>query len=207
MKTPNIDWIYLKKTMVVLFVAMAVSIIPLGITLYKLHSAQDVNKQLISQKDQINQEYIKVVEDGMLIRQYYQRYEKLVAAGVAGDENRLDWVSVVRDSAEKMKISSIRYEISAQEPFEASYLSNVGELTVYASHMLLKLQLAHEEEILRLIDDLNRNARGLFHVDSCEFTRAGEGVALHMERANIGGKCEFTWFTIRKPNPMDEEAA
>jgi len=206
MKTHNIDWLYLKKTMVIVAIAMAVSIIPLGISLYKLNSVQDANKQLTTQKEQINQEYIKVVEDGMLIRQYYKRYVKLVAAGVAGDENRLDWVSVVRDSAEKMKISSIRYEISAQEPFQASYLSNVGELTVYASHMKLRLQLAHEEEILRLIDNLNRNAKGLFHVDACQLSRTGEGIALHMQRANIGGMCEFTWFTIRKSNPMDEEA-
>lgn len=207
MKTLNIDLKYLNKASMVLLVALLISLVPLGITTYYMNSAQDIHSQLTSQKEQINKQYIKVVEDGMLIRRYYQRYKKLVIAGVAGDENRLDWVGVVRDSAEKMKISSIRYEISVQKPYQASYLTNVGELNVYASHMKLRLQLAHEGEILRLIDDLNRNAKGLFHVDTCKLSRTGEGVALHMEKVNIGGMCELTWFTIRTSKPIDEEAA
>ncbi len=205
MTTHKIDWVYLKRTTFVLLASLVFSVVPLGITLHHLISVQDSNRQLTSQKEQINQAYIKVVEDGMLVRKYYHRYQQLVAAGVAGNENRLDWVSVVRESAKNMKLSSIRYEISAQKPFFASYLTNVGELTVYASHMKLSFQLAHEEEILWLIDDLNRNAKGLFQVDTCQFSRAGEVVALHMEKANVIGSCEFTWFTIRKENPMDEE--
>ena len=201
----KIDWVYLKFALIMIVIACSVSAALLVSTMTIFFQAEEHYLALASQKDQLKEKYIKTVEDAVIIDEYFKRYNKLVSAGIAGDENRLDWVEIVRSVAVKMKLPSIRYDISVQTPFNANYLTNMGSLAVYTSPMHLQLELAHEEELLHLFADLNQNAKGLFHVDSCHLTRNGEDIALRMERPNVSASCDLSWFTIRKNDGLNDE--
>ncbi len=70
--------------------------------------------------------------------------------------------------------------------------------------MQLNAHLLHEEDLLRLLDDLHRHARPLLRVRECTLERlprgAAEGSSAH-PRANLRAECQIDWITIGQPGP------
>ena len=200
MQAFEVDWVYLRKSLWIAGAATLLSGAFLWFSIYHLGTQTTGFQVVKAQRDQMYQQYIAAKEDAVIIRQYANRFKQLQLAGVIGDENRLDWAEVARGSANEMKLVSVRLQIEPQKAFSAAYLLNTEGYTIFASPMKLQLQLSHEVDLLDLIAHLNSRALGLFHVDSCRLERAGEGVALRLERANVSASCDLTWFTIVEGN-------
>jgi hypothetical protein len=75
-----------------------------------------------------------------------------------------------------------------------------GPFRVYASTMRLSAGLVHEEDLLRLLEALERRAAGSFNVESCTIRRGRAG-ELAPFGENLQADCSLQWFTVRKPEP------
>ncbi len=65
--------------------------------------------------------YLAVDQEDMIIREQYPRFVELVRKGVIGNEQRLNWIEVLKRTAAITKIPSLRYEIAAREPFTPDF--------------------------------------------------------------------------------------
>ena len=62
--------------------------------------------------------------------------------------------------------------------------------------MKLQLKLLHEEDLLRLIDDLHRQASALTQVNNCKVWRLPKERAERGPHAQLQADCRIDWITL-----------
>ena len=135
------------------------------------------------------------------IRQKAALFDALQARGVIGDEQRLEWVELIKAISERHHLLDLRYEIAAQQPLDGA-VPTAGDAayTFYASRMRIELELLHEEDLTRLLDDLRRQARALIRVRQCSVERlAADGK--REDGAQLHASCLIDWITLRRADP------
>lgn len=123
-------------------------------------------------------------------------FSNLSARGVIGEEQRLDWVELLRDIRNNRRLLDIQYEFSPQQPLG----NGQGPWSFQVSSMRLQLQLLHEDDLLNVLADLRNTAKAQVLVRSCEVSRQprapGDSPGLH---ANLKAQCLLDWITLRSP--------
>ena len=120
-------------------------------------------------------------------------FVKLRDAGIIGPERRLDWTELLASQQQQQRLPGLDYEFSPQTPLDATANGGYG---YYKSTMKLRLQLLHEEDLLRFISALEQRASALVVTRSCKLNRlptpAGSAVT------QLNADCELDWITARK---------
>jgi hypothetical protein len=132
-------------------------------------------------------------------------FSTLQARGIIGEEQRLDWVELLKDIRDKRRLIDLQYEISPQRPLDANASNG---LTFYASAMKLQLKLLHEEDLTRLLEDLRSQAKAQIQVKNCNVSRLPRSSG---EPGNDNGyprgpspsallqaDCLIDWITVRE---------
>ncbi len=122
-------------------------------------------------------------------------FDKLQTRGVIGEEQRLEWVELLKDIRDKRRLLDLQYEIAPQRPLDAAPGSGFA---FYASTMNLQLRLLHEEDLIRLLDDLRQQASALIQVKSCNVSRLPHGGAESGIHAQLQAECQIDWITLRE---------
>lgn len=132
------------------------------------------------------------------IRHKAALFDALQARGVIGDEQRLEWVELIKAISERHRLLDVRYEIAAQQPLDATApAAGDTAYAFYASRMRIELELLHEEDLTRLLDDLRRQARALIRVRQCSVERlAADGK--REDGAQLHASCLIDWITLRR---------
>jgi hypothetical protein len=151
----------------------------------------------------IQARYSAGLEDMRLLQSFSEPYQKLVNQGLIGNEHRLYWVETLRKIAEDLKLKKVTYRIDPQKIYSAEFLGDLGEISVFASQMILQLDLLHEGDLLYLIDTLNDRVPGSFHVNQCSLSRSQDKFIMHPSNTNLLADCEFTWFTLKTATNED----
>ena len=136
-------------------------------------------------------------EEERLIAALTPRYRALEAGGIVGPESRLDWVEALRSASRRLALPELRYALGTQEQLPAERAAQSAMFGVHRSVLELHLGLLHEEDLLRLVDLVEVEARGLFSVSSCHIRRAGEDFVQHPGALNLRAACVLEWFTMR----------
>ncbi|MEF8725218.1 MAG: hypothetical protein V5B30_22600 [Candidatus Accumulibacter delftensis] len=137
---------------------------------------------------QVRNEESEVKQKSIIFKQLQER-------GIIGDEQRLDWVELLKEIRDQHRLIDLRYEIAPQRMLEGQ-LGN--DFVFFASSMKLELKLLHEEDLIRLLDDLRRQAKALIRVKSCRIERLpATGEQRGGGRANLLADCEIEWLTLR----------
>jgi hypothetical protein len=106
------------------------------------------------------------------IRDRLVDYRKLLARGVIGDEQRLDWVERIGEIKTARKLFDVRYSIDAQRAVDYPGVAGGGDVEFLASSMKLDMSLLHEEDLFRCLVD-RRGALGAHVVvRSCSLQRS-----------------------------------
>lgn len=147
--------------------------------------------------------YLAVDQQDMIIREQYPRFVELVRKGVIGNEQRLNWIEVLKRTAAITKIPSLRYEIAARGPFTPDFGLATGAYRVQVSKMKLDLGLLHENDLSAVLTALDGKADGIYSIRDCTFQRSAERVEPRLDRENLKSACELLWFTIRLANGND----
>jgi hypothetical protein len=138
------------------------------------------------------------------IRQKALLFERLQERGLIGEEQRLEWVELLKDIRDQRHLIEIRYEFAPRHALHG-VLENAldgaqtGSFGLYASTMKLQARLLHEEDLTRLLDDLRQQARALIQVKRCELSRLPRTNADGVNSALQGlllADCLIDWITL-----------
>ena len=129
------------------------------------------------------------------IKQKSAVFNALQTRGMIGEEQRLEWVELLKDIRERLRLIELRYEISPQQPLEKA---PGGTLALHASTMKLQLNLLHEEDLIRLLDDLRRQARALIQVKRCDVSRIPRSGPENTLQGFLQAECLIDWVTLRE---------
>lgn len=144
----------------------------------------------------VSQKYLSVDGDEKIIKQHYPRFIELYNRGVIGSEKRLNWVETLEAAGKEIKLPAMRYQIDARKPYKPDYELNTGAYELYATNMKLNLGLLHEIDLAKLINELNKDASGLFNIKRCRFNRTNKGIDIDPKKSNITADCELQWYSL-----------
>ena len=133
MRLADIEWGVIRGALGALVLAAAI-----GATLYtaatRFRDAMQVKYSESHQRLQsVTGKYLAVDQEEMIIREQYPRFVELVRKGVIGNEQRLNWIEVLKRTAAITKLPSLRYEICRARAVHAGFraghraLSGAGE--------------------------------------------------------------------------------
>ncbi len=119
-------------------------------------------------------------------------FNTLQTRGMIGEEQRLEWVELLKDIRDTRRLMDLQYEIAPQRRLDAGG----GEgFSFYSSTMKLQLKLLHEEDLTRLLDDLHQRARALIQVKRCDVARLPYSTSTS---AQLQADCQIDWITLRE---------
>lgn len=192
----KIEWSIIRGAVVVFLVCLLLS----GVLLTSSFLFRD-NMQVEFDKHQANfrdvsQKYLSVDGDEKIIKEQYPRFIELANRGIIGSENRLNWVETLEATAKKIKLPGLRYQIDSRQEFQPEFDLNTGSYELFATRMNLNLGLLHEIDLAKVIDDLNKNAAGLYNMSQCRFTKSRRRVEPDPERSNVNVDCQLQWYSL-----------
>jgi len=198
----DIDWGILRGALIAMAVSVAVSGTLIGTSYYFWEKVDKSHSRALIELRQVRDRFYKVDEEEEMIATYLPRYEDLEVEGIIGREHRLDWIESLREASQRKRLPALSFVIDSQEPFEPEFpLAQSDVFRVYTSDMQLDMGLLHEGDLIALLRELERDAKGLFSVVSCRMRRMVEEVVPEPDptKAHISSSCSLRWYTIRKP--------
>ncbi|GHU03273.1 hypothetical protein FACS1894158_01310 [Betaproteobacteria bacterium] len=143
------------------------------------------------------------------IRQKALLFKRLQERGLFGEEQRLEWVELLKDIRDRRRLPEIRYEFAPRRALHDTMDdAQTGSFGLYASAMKLQARLLHEEDLTRLLDDLRLQARALIQVKRCDLSRLPRTNADSMNSALQGllqADCQIDWITLRETGKGQEK--
>lgn len=183
--------------MIIFFVSTA-----LAVSGY-LYRDNEYDRTQIAKKDlqSMLAKYQLAKKNSELIEQYKTKYEWLRTKGIIESENRLSWINAMESAVNKKLITSVQYKIGKQELYKDSALASVfPDIEVFISSMSIDMELLHEVDLYSFINELNKSAKGLFEIKSCELsatTKTAEAILESMTDRNLKARCNINWYNIR----------
>ena len=135
-------------------------------------------------------------EERELIVRHLDRYRRLADLGFIGDERRIAWLDGLRVANESVGLFGVDYQIAAQRPYSYSAELSAPELVLQESVMKLKLNLLHEEDLLRFFAKLGQQNAGLFALNQCAIQRL-DGGSTFTYRPHLAAECDVSWITAK----------
>lgn len=130
------------------------------------------------------------------IRDKTALYVALRDAGVIGAERRLDWTEALGQRQHLLRLPGLEYEFAPQTALDASEST---AYRYYRSAMKLQVKLGHEEDLLRLIQSLERGVSALVITRSCRIFRPTGGEDTKSTLATrLEASCDMDWVTANK---------
>lgn len=197
MKLADIEWNVLRGALMVFGIVVAIGAILVGATNYRVHLLADENKSYQAALNQIRDRYNTAVQERQLIERYLPEYRKLEKVGFVGDENRLDWIDLLRQLAVRHRVLGLAYDVQPRNAIVPPSTLNVGEFQLQGSEMQLRLSVLHEGNMLGLLQDLSTQNAGIFSLHSCSIERTQRDIAISSQTANLTAICTLVWHTIQ----------
>jgi len=141
----------------------------------------------------------KLRAEEKIVPQKLARYRELLAKGIIGEENRLDWIEQIRSIAAARKLSGVSYELSPRQRLDSAALAG-GEdgYEFMSSRMSLRLNLLHEGELLDFFADLRRSLKAQVMVRECKVERLPRTDGGHGITAQLKAECAVDLITLRE---------
>ena len=193
----NIDWLYLKKALMVLVVCVSVSSAVAAASYLYLGDKRQLNNSSQANLNNMKTRYQNAVYKLKLVADYLSEYKTLEQKGFVGDENRLEWVETLRRITKDKKVATIDYDIKALQPYTAGKNINASIFQVNTSEMVLQMKLMHERDLLDIFSDLNRQTAGIYDIKGCSMRRQTAKLQFDYKAVNILAECTLNWFTIK----------
>ena len=193
----NIDWHYLKKSIVFFVVAILFSAV-IAYAGYYFESKMFSNyQQSVSTLRSTHNLYKNMVNDLDLLEQYRSKFGAYKSSGLVGEERRLSWVESLESTNDVLKLPVLTYKLLPQEKFVRPGFKAKRSVDVKSSPMELNLGMLHEEDLFAVLEGLRLSIKNLFTVDNCEFRRLSSvEKSLDTKKANLQADCVIRWVTI-----------
>ena len=188
----------LKKLQISLLVCLLMIVMGAALVFFANGATRSAQRERVTAQAQRN-DYVgklqRVSSEESEIKEKSALFQRLQKRGIIGEEQRLEWVELLKDIRDKRRLIDLVYEIEPQRPLDVA--PGAG-FTFNVSPMKVQLKLLHEEDLTRFLGDLNEQARALIQVRYCKVTRQPQGQAGTSGQANLLAECRIDWVTLRE---------
>ena len=188
----------LKKLQISLLVCLLMIVMGAAVVFFANGATRSAQRERVTAQAQRNDyvgKLLRVSSEESEIKEKSALFQKLQKRGIIGEEQRLEWVELLKDIRDKRRLIDLVYEIEPQRPLDVA--PGAG-FTFNVSPMKVQLKLLHEEDLTRFLGDLNEQARALIQVRYCKVTRQPQGQAGTSGQANLLAECRIDWVTLRE---------
>ena len=192
MKLATADLRKLRSSIAAALLMIALGAASVDLALASARQARAEQAAAQRQKDDVDGKLRRVRGEEAEIKDKSAQFGRLQHRGMIGEEQRLEWVELLKTISERRRLLELRYEIAPQRALEALPGSAMG---FYASAMKMQLKLLHEEDLTRLLGDLQQQAGPLIQVKSCTVSRLPSAEDAGAARLQAG--CLIDWVTLR----------
>ena len=140
--------------------------------------------------------YRTIDEQKRQIETWLPAYRSLQAAGVIGEERRLEWIEALRTVAARVGLPSLRYRIEPRTAYETQPGLEAGGHGAFSTVVRIEAGLLHEGDLERLIQELASTEAGLFHIERCSVRRSGPEFLMRPGAVNLSTECDLRWITL-----------
>jgi hypothetical protein len=116
----------------------------------------------------------RIAEEEREVKEKINVYQRLKALNIIGEERRLEWADAIARIRAQRELIDVRYRVERQRLLQ-SVPGKPGSVDFYASAMRVELQLLHEEDLLRFLNDLRDSGNAYYSVRNCAMSRTGSG--------------------------------
>lgn len=197
MRREDIDWERLRGALVILVISIILCTTFVVGSFYFQKKMQMEYTRNNAKFKSVSSRYLAVDEEEKLIKNYLPRFVELNRDGVIGKEQRLNWIEVLRNAGQKIRLPALNYQIESQKEYAPDFSVNLGKYNIYRSRMTLTMQLVHEGDLFSIVNALNEKAKGIYRISSCELTQFVKDIPDDKVQGNISAKCDFDWYTIK----------
>ncbi len=152
-----------------------------------------------AERNEIDGKLRRVSSEQSEIKEKSERFNALQARGVIGEEQRLEWVELIKEIRDRQRLLDLQYEFAPQREISArSDGKPDGGLGFFASTMTAQLKLLHEEDLTRFLAELRQQARALIQIKSCKVSRLPHDANDGNLSAQLLAECQIDWVTVRE---------
>ncbi|MYM26635.1 hypothetical protein GTP46_28850 [Duganella sp. FT135W] len=187
------EFALIRTALLTLLAALTVSVTGVTLSHMKRQDAVVLSAHAQRTRDTASSLYAQVDNEKRDIRNFQQRFVELRQRGLIGEERRLAWLDVIRQTQEQLKLPPLSYEIEPQQAVTLEAQMDLGEYQLRGSRMHLHMELLHELDLFNFFQDLRE--RGYVAVQDCSIKRLG--VAAGAPGAStLGADCTLNWITL-----------
>lgn len=150
----------------------------------------------IAARNQIDQRLRQVANEEQEIKERAHLLQRLQGTGIAGEERRLDWMELLRDTQRDLRLPGMKYEFGVQTTLDGGKLATDGW---YASPLRIQFRLLHEGDLLNFLARIQKDASALVIVRACKLGPLPGQSDTRATMAQLGAECEMQWLTVRRP--------
>lgn len=121
--------------------------------------------------------------------------KRLQDAGMLGEEHRLDWMEQLRNTQRDLRLPGLKYEFAVQAPLNRTTPSGYAW---FNSPLRLQLRLLHEGDLLSALERIQREARAMVIVRSCQLAPPVATGERREVVAPLNADCAMDWLTARQ---------
>ncbi len=162
-------------------------------------------QQARSDLDSTRDKYRLALEANDILKTSQQRYRQLQQRGFIGDEPRLLWIESLRTTGREHHLYNLQYSLQQRQAAQLSGQENTEHYQLYASAMKLQLNLAHEVDLLRYLDDLERRRPAVYQLRSCSLKPLFSDNGITLDKANVSASCNLIWYTVKNLASVEPE--
>ncbi len=137
-------------------------------------------------------------QERQAIQEYLPAYRSLQQEGVVGEEQRIEWIESLRAANKQAGLFGVAYQIEARKPFALAGLDNPAAPFLRQTQMKLSFGLVHEGDLMRFLETLDAQKRGLFLIKRCAIGRQARNDP-GPRQPNLNVECDLAWLTIDPP--------
>ncbi len=141
--------------------------------------------------------YLQAVRDRQAILTHYPRFKQLRAQGFLGADSRLLWVEEIRETALAARVLGAHYRLNESSQQTVAMDLDTGSYQLYGDPMSVRLELAHEGDLLSFLDLLDARRMGVWDLERCHLVRLTPPGEPSLESANVQADCRLLWFNLR----------
>jgi len=191
----------LQKELLIFIVCLLLAAVVVFLSYTTLQTARENRAAQQQTLNAAKDRYYLAVKRKALLDEFSLRYAELPQKNIVGDENRLSWVDAIETIAEQLQLPYLKYRIEKREQLaDKSLTKSFPGIDVFYSSMSLEMQLLHEGDLYRLLDQLQNKADGLFDVQRCSMHKnnaVGSSVLQSRTSKNFSSVCVLNWYTLQ----------
>ncbi len=124
----------------------------------------------VQKLDELQNEVRFLQRQLMLYQKYGDKYQELVKKGLVKKQDRVFWTDSLIRLSESYLIPNLKFDLSAEKPLNSSQFAKikVPNRVFFYSRLKLRMNLQHEEDLLRVFETISQKISPLYLVESCK---------------------------------------